>query len=256
MLLVLVILLGAVSDGARLSFDIGPLKIQPAEFAKVTVLLALAAYLGEDERDDDDGLTYARFVGGLLLVGVPTVLIIVQPDLGSASVLIAMAMGVLLVAGARAKYIVLITFCRRPPSARPWSAGSSTPTSRTASIVFFNTDNSNATPAAARPDLPGPQRAAGHRHRRHRPARAGCRVRSPTPKDIPVQWADFPFSAIGEQFGLVGCGVVHRPVRHRPAAHLAHRPPVARHARHLPLRRRVHDAAVAGVPERGDDASG
>jgi rod shape determining protein RodA len=26
--------------------------------------------------------------------------------------------------------------------------------------------------------------------------------------DIPVQWADFPFSAVGEQFGLVGCAVL------------------------------------------------
>jgi rod shape determining protein RodA len=26
--------------------------------------------------------------------------------------------------------------------------------------------------------------------------------------DIPVQWADFPFSAVGEQFGLIGCAVV------------------------------------------------
>ena len=26
--------------------------------------------------------------------------------------------------------------------------------------------------------------------------------------DIPVQWADFPFSAVGEEFGLVGCAVV------------------------------------------------
>ena len=50
MLLVLVIMLGAVSEGARLSFDIGPLKLQPAELAKVTTLLALAAYLGDDER--------------------------------------------------------------------------------------------------------------------------------------------------------------------------------------------------------------
>ena len=42
MLLVLVILVGAISGGARLSFDLGPLKIQPAEFAKFTCLLALA----------------------------------------------------------------------------------------------------------------------------------------------------------------------------------------------------------------------
>ena len=38
MLLVLVILVGAISGGARLSFDLGPLKVQPAEFAKFTRL--------------------------------------------------------------------------------------------------------------------------------------------------------------------------------------------------------------------------
>ena len=27
-------------------------------------------------------------------------------------------------------------------------------------------------------------------------------------RDIPVMWADFPFAAVGEQFGLVGCAVV------------------------------------------------
>ena len=42
MILVLVIVAGTVSGGARLSFDLGPINIQPAEFAKVTVLLALA----------------------------------------------------------------------------------------------------------------------------------------------------------------------------------------------------------------------
>ncbi|HEX2785059.1 MAG TPA: FtsW/RodA/SpoVE family cell cycle protein, partial [Ilumatobacteraceae bacterium] len=106
MLLVLVILVGAISGGARLSFDLGPLKVQPAEFAKFTGLLALAAFLAEDRTDT---LNYARFVKGLLLVGVPTALVIVQPDLGTASVLIAMMMGVLLIAGAKTKYILLIT---------------------------------------------------------------------------------------------------------------------------------------------------
>ena len=51
MLLVLVILVGAISGGARLSFDLGPLKVQPAEFAKFTALLALAAFLAEDRTD-------------------------------------------------------------------------------------------------------------------------------------------------------------------------------------------------------------
>ena len=100
MMLVLVNVAGTVSGGARLSFDLGPLRLQPAEFAKATVLLALAAYLAEERSDE---VSYPRFLGGLIMVGVPSALIIVQPDLGSASVLVAMAMGVLLVAGAKLK---------------------------------------------------------------------------------------------------------------------------------------------------------
>ena len=107
MLLVLVVVAGTVSSGgARLSFDLGPIKLQPAEFAKATVLLALAAYLAEERSDE---VSYPRFLGGLIMVGVPSALIIIQPDLGSSSVLVAMAMGVLLVAGAKPKYIALIT---------------------------------------------------------------------------------------------------------------------------------------------------
>ena len=41
---------------------------------------------------------------------IPTLLIIAQPDLGSASVIVTIAMGVLLVAGAKPKYIALISF--------------------------------------------------------------------------------------------------------------------------------------------------
>ncbi len=58
--LVLVFLLAKVSNGAQLSFDIGPVKLQPAEFAKVTVLLALATFLSEEKtpcefQNDIDG---------------------------------------------------------------------------------------------------------------------------------------------------------------------------------------------------------
>ena len=87
--------------------NLGPFNFQPAEMAKFTVLIALCAYLSEERSDE---VSYARFLGGLILVGAPALLIIAQPDLGSASVIITIAMGVLLVAGAKPKYIALITF--------------------------------------------------------------------------------------------------------------------------------------------------
>ena len=69
-------------------------------------MLLLAAFLAEERTDE---VSYPRFVGGLILVGFPAVLVIIQPDLGSASVLVALAMGTLLIAGARPKYIVAVS---------------------------------------------------------------------------------------------------------------------------------------------------
>ena len=90
-----------------LAIDVGPIQIQPAEFAKFVVLLAMCAYLSDDR--SRRGVSYPRFLGALIIVGIPAVLVIVQPDLGSGSVLIAMTMGVLLVAGAKARYIAAIS---------------------------------------------------------------------------------------------------------------------------------------------------
>ncbi|MCU1504328.1 MAG: rodA [Ilumatobacteraceae bacterium] len=209
MLLVLVILLGTVNDGARLSFDIGPLKLQPAELAKVTTLLVLAAYLGDEERNDD-GLPYARFVGGLVYIGVPVALIIVQPDLGSASVLIAMAMGVLLVAGARARYIALITILSAVTVAAAKVTGLINAYQWNRIVIFVNTDKCNSSKASsAVSDLCYQGTNAVKAIATGGITGKGW-MKGPITlsKDIPVQWADFPFSAVGEQFGLVGCALL------------------------------------------------
>lgn len=203
MFLVLVVVSGTVSGGARLSFDLGPIKLQPAEFAKVTVLLALAAYLSEEKSDE---VTYPRFLGGLILVGIPTVLIILQPDLGTASVLVAMAMGVLLVAGAKMKYIALITLMSVMTVIAAVVSGVVNRYQLRRIEAFFNQDASdpklrdfvyqprNAIRAIATGGLSGKGYLQG--------------PITNAKNDIPVQWADFPFSAVGEQFGLIGCGVL------------------------------------------------
>ena len=97
-LLVLLLSWGRSPGASTGSFDLGPFNFQPAELAKFTSLIALCR-LPRDERSDE--VSYPRFLGGLILVGAPALLIIAQPDLGSASVIITIAMGVLLVAGAK-----------------------------------------------------------------------------------------------------------------------------------------------------------
>lgn len=203
MFLVLVIMAGAVSGGARLSFDVGPLKLQPAEFAKFTVLLTLAAYLAEDRSDE---LPYHRFIVGLTIMGVPTMLVIIQPDLGTASVLIAMGMGVLLVAGAKLRYIAMITVLSVATVAAAVVANIVNTYQLKRMSAFFNQNSTdpelrdviyqsrNAIRAVATGGITGKGWLQG--------------PITNARNDIPVQWADFPFSAIGEQFGLVGCAVV------------------------------------------------
>lgn len=201
--LALIFLLGKVSAGAQLSFDVGPINIQPAEFAKVTVMLALAAFLSQENADS---VSYERFVGSLWIGGVPTALIILQPDLGSSSVLVALMMGMLLVAGARAKYIFMITVLAVSTVAAAVVSGLVdsyqlrridawlNPNSTDLKMQEFIYQGRNALRATSLGGITGQGWLQG--------------TMTNTRGDIPVQWADFPFSAIAEQFGLIGCGVV------------------------------------------------
>jgi rod shape determining protein RodA len=189
-------------DGAPLlAIDVGPIQIQPAEFAKFVVLLAMCAYLS-DERQPE-GVSYPRFLGALIIVGIPSILVIIQPDLGSGSVLIAMTMGVLLVAGAKARYIAAISVLSIATIGAAFAASLVNPYQLTRVRVFFDETNpdlqdevyqvTNALRAVGTGGLFGKGWLQG-------PLTNG--------RDIPVIWADFPFAALGEQFGLVGCAAV------------------------------------------------
>lgn len=200
--LVLVLSVGALRGGARLSFDLGPISLQPAEFAKVSVLLALAAYLS-DERGE--AVSYARFVGGLLIVGVPVALIVLQPDLGSASVLVACAMGMLLVAGAKLRYILLITTLSVVTVAAAVVAGVVDRYQLRRIEALLNQNSTDE-------DLQN--LVLQVRYAKRAVATGGWfgkgYLEAPltTGRFIPVQQSDFIFSAIAEQWGMLGGGAV------------------------------------------------
>lgn len=197
--LLLLFLLGIASGEDRISFDLGPFNMQPAELAKFTTLLMLASYLAEERSDE---VSYARFLGGMMIVGFPAVLVIVQPDLGSASVIVSIAMGVLLVAGAKARYIAMITML-------------SVATVGAAFVGRLVNDYQAAriraliNPTAAGTDdtyqAENAMRAIGTGGVWGKGWLKGPLTNG---RDIPVMWADFPFAAVGEQFGLVGSAVI------------------------------------------------
>ncbi len=197
--LTLLFLLGVASGEDRISFDLGPFNVQPAELAKFTTLLMLASYLAEERSDE---VSYPRFLGGLMIVGAPAVLVIVQPDLGSASVIVSIAMGVLLVAGAKARYIGLITVLS---VATVFAAFIGRLVNDYQAARIRALINPSAVGADETYQAENAMRAIGTGGVWGKGWLEGPLTNG---RDIPVMWADFPFAAIGEQFGLIGCAVV------------------------------------------------
>jgi rod shape determining protein RodA len=201
-LLVLLLLMGIAQNLDRISFDLGPFNFQPAEMAKFTTLIALCAYLSEERSDE---VSYARFVGGLIMVGTPAVLIILQPDLGSASVIVTIAMGVLLVAGAKPKYIALISFLSVSTVTAAFVGGFVNQYQVERLRVFLDQDTANPNLEQSAYQVRNAIRAVGTGGVWGKGWLQGPLTNG---RDVPVMWADFPFAAVGEQFGLIGCAVL------------------------------------------------
>ena len=96
LLLVYVLFFGAVRGGSRRWIDLGPLNLQPSEFAKATLALVLAKFFGDRQRG-------APQRGDLAIAGaialVPFLMIVRQPDLGTAATLLPVLFAVAYVAG-------------------------------------------------------------------------------------------------------------------------------------------------------------
>jgi rod shape determining protein RodA len=94
-LLVAVLLISPKVNGARRWFDLGSLKIQPSEFAKLAVICVLARALRRGEQ-----MGWPQALGAIaLLAGIPAALIVVEPDLGTALVLVPLAGAIGLASG-------------------------------------------------------------------------------------------------------------------------------------------------------------
>lgn len=97
--------LGEESKGAQAWFQFGSFQMQPSEFGKVALIVTLAAYLALRKED----LQFRHLVVGLVIAGVPMALILLQPDLGTVLVFVAITLGMLLVGGAQPRHILLVT---------------------------------------------------------------------------------------------------------------------------------------------------
>jgi rod shape determining protein RodA len=81
----LVLLMGKVGMGAQRWLVLGPIRMQPSEFMKMGVALAMARYFTKVNPERELGFKDLILPG--ILVLVPTIMVIVQPDLGTGMLL-------------------------------------------------------------------------------------------------------------------------------------------------------------------------
>jgi len=108
-LLVLVLIIGKASLGARRWIGIGTLTIQPSEFMKISMILCLAKYFETDRIQGGYGLKELALPS--LLVGVPAFLIMLQPDLGTAMIILLTFGTMMLFIRIKPKTLILLGLC-------------------------------------------------------------------------------------------------------------------------------------------------
>ena len=95
---------GRYVNGARSWLGIAGFGIQPSEFGKIIYIMFLARYLERSAGTPP----FKRFIMSGLITAVPVLLILLQPDMGTASVYIPIFIGMIFTAGMSASYILFI----------------------------------------------------------------------------------------------------------------------------------------------------
>jgi rod shape determining protein RodA len=95
-MLIAVLLLGLTVNGSQSWLSIGPVEVQPSEFAKPLAIVVLAGYVADNSFAHN--MTFLKAMG---ILSVPILLVLAQPDLGTAMVFAAIFVAVVYVGGAR-----------------------------------------------------------------------------------------------------------------------------------------------------------
>jgi rod shape determining protein RodA len=102
-LLLIVLLSGDVVNGARSWISVKGIGFQPSEFMKISLILRLGVFFEQSRNKYSD---FMRFILGLIQTGIPFLLVIIQPDMGTALVYIPIFLIMAFIAGVKKRYLV------------------------------------------------------------------------------------------------------------------------------------------------------
>ncbi|HZK40619.1 MAG TPA: rod shape-determining protein RodA [Atribacterota bacterium] len=192
-LLIMVIISGRTTYGARRWLAIGPFDFQPSEFAKIALIAFLADFLSENKQKFDNFFYYLlpfAYTGLLIL------LVFMQPDLGTSLVYLAILIIMLFVAGVKIKYLVFTFLAALSSVPILWTFLRDYQKNR---IILFL--NPNLDPLGGGYNVIQSRIAIGSGGFLGNGIFSGLQSQL---NFLPAQHTDFIFSVVGEELGFVG----------------------------------------------------
>lgn len=193
-LLLAVMLVGTSALGAQRWIEIGPITIQPSEFSKIIMIVCTASML---TRRINKLETYRSLIPIALYVGIPFLLVLKQPDLGTSLVFLALASGMVFLSNVNLKIIFRLICIAIPALPCMWFFLKEYQKDRI--LVFFNPD---IDPFGAGYHVIQSKIAVGSGLFWGKGLFNGSQSQLDF---LPENHTDFIFSVVGEELGFIGC---------------------------------------------------
>ncbi|MGH2363209.1 MAG: rod shape-determining protein RodA [Chloroflexota bacterium] len=193
LLLMAVAAIGLRSHGAQRWINVAFFEFQPSELAKLLVIITLGKFLA----DHQEKLRQFRWLlASLALVGVPIVLVYLQPDFGTAMVLLAIWGGMVIMAGARWLHLGVLLGCGGVLAPLFWQVMK--PYQRSRLLIFLNPESD---PSGQGYNMIQSRISIGSGGWLGQGFGLGTQSQLDFLK---VQQTDFIFAVLGEELGFVG----------------------------------------------------
>jgi len=202
--LAMVLTMGTTINGSRSWLMVGGLSIQPAEFAKLAVIIGMALLVAERTEGSlkGRGVKHLEVLGMLAIAAVPAVLIMLQPDLGTMLVLSATVFGVVAVSGAPRRWLLSLAVAAVAAAAIAVQLGVLADYQLDRFLAFTDPD---LDPRGAGYNTTQARIAIGNGGVFGQGLFNGSQTKSGF---VPEQHTDFIFTVAGEELGLVGSAIL------------------------------------------------
>jgi rod shape determining protein RodA len=200
LMLIVVLVAGVTVNGATAWFQFAGFQLQPSEPGKLMVILALAGLFAPLEGE----VGTRRLMAGMFVTGGPIALILLQPDLGTVLVYLAILVSIVVVAGVQARMITLLALLAITGTIAVFQSDVLEGYQEKRLTVFlFDTNEIDAEAEIFAYNAEQAKIAIGNGGLTGEGLFQGTQTRSEL---VPEQQTDFIFTVAGEELGFRGAG--------------------------------------------------